>query len=258
MPFTFAHAAAALPFRRLRLVSSALVVGTLAPDFEYFLRLSPGGGFGHTFTGAFLLSLPWALLVLWIFHAIVKVPLTRLFPEGVRSRLGAYMGPFSFRGTKRFLLIVVSVLIGIATHIIWDSFTHRDTWPSDHWPLLMQTVQVPVLGELPLYKVFQHTSTVVGTLLVCAWVVSWYWHTTPHDDHESAAIPSARKWFVATSIVSLALLGGIGRCVVLRGEITDYRSTAVDALVTAIAIGWWLLLAYAIASSKRSASAGGT
>jgi hypothetical protein len=38
MPFTLSHAAAALLFRRTRLVLSAVVVGCCAPDFVYFLE----------------------------------------------------------------------------------------------------------------------------------------------------------------------------------------------------------------------------
>ena len=64
MPFTVSHAAAALPFRRARLVTSALVVGTMAPDFEYFLPLKTHDTFGHTFPGILVLTLPVALLVL--------------------------------------------------------------------------------------------------------------------------------------------------------------------------------------------------
>src|SRR5579859_6852423 len=111
MPFTPAHAAAALPFRRSRLVLSALIVGTLAPDFEYFLRFAPGGGWGHTFAGAFLLSLPLALAVLWMFHAVVKAPLMQLFPDALRQRIPAK--PFRFGRPSRFLLIGVSALVGI-------------------------------------------------------------------------------------------------------------------------------------------------
>jgi hypothetical protein len=77
VPFTLAHGAAALPFRRLHLVFSGLLVGTFAPDFEYFLRLSPDDGFGHTLLGTFVLTLPLALLVLWLFHTFVKLPVVR-------------------------------------------------------------------------------------------------------------------------------------------------------------------------------------
>lgn len=257
MPFTFVHPAAALPFRGARLIPSALVMGAMSPDFEYFLRFYPGGGFGHTFAGAFLLSLPLALVVLWTFHAIVKAPLIQLFPEGIRLRLRAQTGPFSFRGTKRFLLIVISILIGIATHIIWDSFTHRHTWLSDHWSRLTQPVHVPVLGWLALYKFLQHTSNVVGAILLCAWVMNWYRRVEPHDDGKWAAIPSARRWFVITSIASLALFVGVCRGTVLFSGKGGYPIRLADGVVAAIAIGWWLLVAYAIMVSKRSALAGG-
>src|SRR5262245_60819187 len=84
MPFTAAHAVAALPFRRTRLYSAAFVVGCLSPDFEYFLRLVPRGSFGHTLPGVFLLGLPLSLAVLWLFQRYVADALVavapRLFP----------------------------------------------------------------------------------------------------------------------------------------------------------------------------------
>jgi hypothetical protein len=165
VPFTFAHVAAALPFRRLRLVPSALVVGTLAPDFEYFLRLAPDDGFGHTPLGIFVLTLPLALLVVWIFHSFVKVPLTKLFPHTIQRRLASHLDEFRFRGAARFVLIVGSVLLGIATHLVWDSFTHPTTWLYHHWVFLSQPLRLPIVGLVPYYKVFQHGSTIIGIVL---------------------------------------------------------------------------------------------
>ena len=98
MPFTLSHGAAALPFRRLRLVPSALLVGTFAPDFEYFLRLAPDDRFGHTLLGTFVLTLPVALLVLWLFHRYVKLPLATLLPDAIQRRLASHLDEFRFRG----------------------------------------------------------------------------------------------------------------------------------------------------------------
>jgi len=165
------------------------------------------------------------------------------------------MGRFSFGGKKRFLLIVISALIGIATHILWDSFTHRHKWAVDHWPLLRQPMHVPVLGGLALYKVFLYASDVAGAWALWAWVVSWYRRTEPHDD-QCAAIPSARKWFVLTSIAALAILAGICRSTVLFEGRGGYFVRLGDGVVTALAIAWWLLVAYAIAASKRSPMVG--
>jgi hypothetical protein len=103
VPFTPAHGAAALPFRRLHLVFSGLLVGTFAPDFEYFLRLSPDGGFGHTVLGTFVLTLPLALLVLWLFHTFVKLPVARLLPDAIQRRLASHLDEFGFGVTGRIL-----------------------------------------------------------------------------------------------------------------------------------------------------------
>jgi hypothetical protein len=130
MPFTLAHAAAALPLRGSRLVWSALVVGTFAPDFEYFLRFAPDDGYGHTVPGTFVLTLPLAILTLWLFHAFVERPLIELLPDAVRRRLPNNLNKFRFAGPPRFAMIVLSVLAGIATHLMWDSFRIRTRGPT--------------------------------------------------------------------------------------------------------------------------------
>jgi len=256
MPFTPAHAAAALPLRRARLILSALLVGTMAPDFEYFLRMAPGGGFGHTFAGSFLLSLPLALAVLWIFHALIKVPLVQLFPDAIRLRLGPQMGPFRFGGPGRFMLIVVSALVGIATHIAWDSFTHRHTWPYRHFHFLRQRLPVPVLGSVAVVKALQHVSTIAGLLLVAAWVFRWYRTTEPRRTARGTPLAASRRWLVAGSIAILATFGGVLRVAMIRDShlhSTTWEIAIGDGVVTLISLAWWMLVAYgAFVSLRRS------
>ena len=86
MPFTLSHAAAALPFRKTRLEMSALVTGCFAPDFSYFMFVIPHGLIGHTLSGTFVFDLPLSLIVLWLFHAYMKQPLSMLLPTGIRRR----------------------------------------------------------------------------------------------------------------------------------------------------------------------------
>lgn len=124
MPFTLSHIAVAAPLARRGLILSAVVVGSMAPDFLYYLRLTTRSAWGHSLEGICLFTLPVALLVLWGFHAFVKRPLLRLVPWAHRRRLLPYAGPFAFWPPRRFLLILVSVLTGIATHLALDSFTH--------------------------------------------------------------------------------------------------------------------------------------
>jgi len=253
MPFTPAHAAAALPFLRLRLVPSALVVGTMAPDFEYFLRFAPGGGFGHTIPGAFLLSLPLALIVLWIFHALLKRPLVRLFPDGIRLRIAAQSAPFRFAGARRFVLIVVSALIGIATHLLWDMFTHRDMWAAPHSPWLREEVRLPILGMTAHFAMLQLGSTVVGILILCLWVGRWYGRSMPMRQAQERSLPAARRYLVVAGIALIALTGGAIRAMAaMWAPQHGWVVVAGDGVTSAIAFAWWALVVYAAIARQKT------
>lgn len=253
MPFTLAHGAAALPFRRFRLVTSGVLIGTFAPDFEYFLRLAPHGRFGHTLAGAILLTLPVALVALWLFHDFVKFPVARLLPDAIRSRLANHLHDFRFRGAARFALIVGSVLLGIATHLFWDAFTHVNTWPYHHWAWLRQPIRVPVAGLYPFYKVLQHLSTVVGLGVLCIWLAHWYRSTEPSRQALDNPISSQRAITIWAIVMSGALVGAAVRAILGSGipihSLAPKRFVS-QFVITLIVILWWELVAYGVFSSK--------
>ncbi|HZD33054.1 MAG TPA: DUF4184 family protein, partial [Candidatus Angelobacter sp.] len=93
MPFTLSHAAASLPFRRFKPVWPALVIGTFAPDLEYFVRVSDEDRSGHHFPFVLLFTLPFALLVLWVFEWVVKRPAIGLLPSQLQHRLQDKLEP---------------------------------------------------------------------------------------------------------------------------------------------------------------------
>jgi Domain of unknown function (DUF4184) len=257
VPFTLAHGAAALPFRRLPLVFSGLLVGTFAPDFEYFLRLSLDDGFGHTLLGTFVLTLPLALLVLWLFHTFVKLPLVRLLPDRIQSRLANHLDEFHFGGPARFALIVGSILLGIATHLAWDSFTHPTYWLYRHWSILSQPLEVPVLGTIPVYEVLQHGSTIVGIAILSAWLALGYRNSEPSGKAPRNAASPARKIMIGVIITSVASVGAIIRAVRVAGIPDGHASEnrfAGSLVVTGIALVWWQLVAYGIFSSIAASS----
>src|SRR5215472_5973155 len=122
MPFPLAHPAAVLPFRRFKALNfSALVIGTLVPDIGYLS--SEGGRLSHQVLGSILFGLPVGLLILATFYAVRK-PLVVRMPEGVRRSLL----PLCRRASKPVWIAVLSLAIGIWTHVLWDSVTHPDGW----------------------------------------------------------------------------------------------------------------------------------
>ena len=255
VPFTPAHGAAVLPFFRFRLVPSALLVGAFAPDYEYFIRLGPNGRYGHTFPGALLLTLPLALVVLWLFHSFVKAPAVRLLPEGIQRRLGGEISEFRFGGPRRFTLIVCSILLGIATHLLWDAFTHPNTRPYRHWPALRQSLPLPMLGQVPYYKLLQHGSTILGLGILFAWIVLWYRSTDP-SNRVVAAMPQRKTvivWGLAIAVTGGALRAGL--VMGMPSTLWDARWFIIRFGITVMALLWWQLVAYGIFSSLHGESA---
>jgi hypothetical protein len=257
MPFTPAHVAAVLPFRRSRLIWSALVVGAMAPDFEYFLRMSPQDRYGHTLTGLFLFTLPLALLTLWFFHAYVKATFIELMPDGLERRLAPSAGEFRFGGASQFVLIIASLLVGIGTHLIWDSLTHGNTWTTRHWDALGHRVQVPSIGFVPLYKLLQQVSTVVGLAILAVWLVAWYRAGKDVALRSEGRMQDAwplRKIVTLVAVTALALAGAIFRAVTAIWIPSNHSTLALfvgDLAVTMIALMWWQFLALGIWRSRR-------
>jgi hypothetical protein len=209
MPFTLSHAAAALPFRRTRLEMSALVTGCFAPDFPYFMFFVPREFIGHTLPGIFIFDLPLSLIVLWLFHAYVKQPLSMLLPTGIRRRLQPSENGFSFWPPARLALIAISIVIGSGTHILWDSFTHPFFWPYRHWSFLSEIVHVPIAGDLPMYKVLQYGSTVFGIVVLAVWEWIWYRATKPVELPIAEPYTPTQIRVITIVTPAVALCGGV-------------------------------------------------
>jgi hypothetical protein len=211
VPFTLAHAAAAYPFRRTRLVLSALIFGTFAPDLEFFFRFAPKGPFGHSPRGLFLFCLPAAFGVFWIFHDLVKEPLAALMPRAVRERITPGIYPMSLRHPLQLILVLVSILIGSLTHDLWDSFTHNRRWPAGELPLLQEMFTVPVVGEVHLYKVLQYLSTIFGMVALYFWFRHWV-RTAPVQAYPAGSSVSSSQARIARVLIPIiAMLGAFAR-----------------------------------------------
>jgi hypothetical protein len=248
MPFTLSHVAAAIPFRRTRLVMSALVIGCMAPDFEFFLRFSPQGSFGHSLPGVFVFDLPVALIALWLFHAYAKEPLYAWLPESVQRRI--QLGPTSLqiKGFAQFAMVSLSILIGVATHILWDSFTHPRLWPYRHWRFLHRTVQLPVYGPMQYARVIQQASTVFGALLILLWL--WHWFRTTAPTQPETALNSGKSQRAAFFVVCVVALAAAA----FRGfEVLEFEAPLhvhldkfafESSVITAIDVFWLGVVVY--------------
>ena len=128
----------------------------MAPDLGYHIHQVGFAVFAHTLPGTVLTAAPTGLMFLLVFY-LVRRPVCYAFPQPHRTALVPLCSPFP-RGLKRWLMILLSLLIGVWTHIFWDAWTHDDGWFVERMPALQQ----------PLFRV---GATVVDTAF-CLQVLS--------------------------------------------------------------------------------------
>jgi len=150
---------------------SALVIGTMTPDFDYLMRLTPGGGSWHTPRGLLLFCLPAGLAVWWIFRAIIGPALLRLLPPGLGVEAAKTVAPGP---TLRLLPgAALAIVIGAASHDLWDSFTHEARWGVKQVPALEIRVPTSASTGVHWYVILQYASSVLGLIAVALILLHW-------------------------------------------------------------------------------------
>jgi hypothetical protein len=209
MPFTLSHPAAVIPLRR-HLPLSALVVGSLSPDFEYPFRLAAVSRFSHSLPGILYFCVPAGLVLLWLFHRLLKRPSILLLPPDVRHRVGPPEGRFNFWPAGRLLLILFALFVGALSHVWWDAFTHEYGWAVARWPALQSVVVAAGGHELRLYKLLQHAGSVAGLLLTLYFFWRWLRRQPYRDSPQSPSLPESVRRGAVALILLLTCAGAVG------------------------------------------------
>ena len=165
MPFTPGHPAIILPFIRSRFVSATgLVIGSMSPDFEYFFRMNVLGIHGHTKAGLFYFDVPVTIVIALLFHLIAKKNLITNLPVFLQRRFQETLSlDFISYLRKHGAIFLLSALIGSASHIFWDSFTHNDRFFVRLFSEVYDNTYLLFRGaNYPLFYVLQQISTVIG------------------------------------------------------------------------------------------------
>lgn len=176
MPFTASHAVVALPFIRTPLVPAAIAIGAMTPDLPLFVRgVGLNYSFTHTFGNvvwtallAFVLFLVWRVVLRPAVPELAPLWLARRLPEDWTDGGLVAAGRAVGVGQKRSypVLLALSFLIGVISHILWDLFTHEGRWGVQLLPGLDQ-MWGPLLG----FKWLQHGSSVIGLAVIGIWAL---------------------------------------------------------------------------------------
>ncbi|MFG2140552.1 DUF4184 family protein [Streptomyces sp. NPDC048650] len=245
MPFTLSHAAAVLPgIRRTgegrgRLVASALVAGSFAPDLPYYAdSVVPGGmAFGavtHSLPGVLTVdvALTAALVAGWL---LVREPMVAMLPRAWQGRVYrfAHGRPWRGRGPRQLAAVaawfVVSAVLGCASHVVWDAFTHPGRWG---------TRLVPVLNTWAWGRpvaAYVQSATSALALAAIGWFV-WTALRGGRGEAPSAAVPAltVRQRLLLAGPLALCVVAGAAGRTLRAYAVYGTRATWFDYLPSAL------------------------
>jgi hypothetical protein len=193
VPYTASHIAAVLPMARSPLVASALVIGSMSPDVPYYLPVVVSSEVTHSPVGVVSVDVLLGLVVFVAWHGFLVRPAVDCAPAVLRGRIPAQavLGLRARLSSRsRLLLVLLSLSVGAATHVAWDSFTHVGGWGTTHVAWLAEQQ-----GLLTGYAWAQYGSGAFGALVIALWLARW-WRSTPATSSVSRLRPvvSARAW----------------------------------------------------------------
>ncbi|MFF4953655.1 DUF4184 family protein [Streptomyces chattanoogensis] len=230
MPFTLSHAAAVLPAIRRTgaargpLVASALVAGSFAPDLTYYAdTVVPGamefGEVTHGLPGVLTVDalLTAALAGGWL---LVREPLLALLPRAWQGRACAFARgrPWPLRGPRQLAALAgwfyVSAVLGCASHVVWDAFTHPGRWGTRLVPGLDQWA-----GGFPVATYVQY-----GTSALALAALGWFLREALRNG-PACAPPAAVP--ALTVRLRLLLTAPLALCVLAEAADRTLRAYAV-------------------------------
>jgi hypothetical protein len=169
MPFTISHVAAVLPlahFLRRGRVLSALVIGSMVPDFGLLLPWRLDRVETHSAAALLTWSLPVGITTYWIFQYLIKRPVREVLPDGAYERSLPYGAVADIRSLEQWLLACGAVLVGAVTHLVWDGFTHEGARGVRMIPALDDFVVSFAGRHLTGPRFLQDFSSLVGLAIV--------------------------------------------------------------------------------------------
>lgn len=212
MPFPLAHPAAVLPLGRYcpRFLSfPALVAGSLSPDLGYLVTLPGAGDFSHDLLGGTVFGVAAGLLILGLGYALVPMAIGGLWPSrvprGGDPHTTAWFRSLFLPGYKRLLCsvlaLIVSLLLGVWSHLLLDSFTHTNGWLVLHIDFLRRPIAVIHQHEVRLCHLLWYVFSFIGV----AWLVLACRDCQATRSHGASSPPRNRRLLEALLVAALVL-----------------------------------------------------
>ena len=207
MPWTLVHPAAVLPLRKYcanRHLFGALVVGSVSPDFGYYVGRFDMATAAHTLLGLLIVCLPTGLVLLVLIRMLHR-PVANLLPQRHRQALLSLPRMPQLSNPMTILCVSGATVIGAVTHNVWDSFTHRAGYVVARWPPLQMPAFMVGTKTFWVFEVLQHVSTTIGLIIVVAAYLGWL-RGTDHGTPAPSSFSDGWRYGILISIVAISLV----------------------------------------------------
>ena len=266
MPFTPTHIAAAVPIAwlcRWQIPFSALAIGTMIPDVGVFFPGLLDYRATHSIVGLLTHCLPVGLAAYYLYHVVFKRPLADLLPASLRDRLHEHIDRKIDFSMRQVALVAGLVVIGAATHVFWDSFTHVGRWGVKLFPGLDGIAFYLQKWPVRWFSILQHASSV---LFLPPLVIGFLRWVRKQDLQPARADRFHLSLWILWTNLSLILLGGAIPVVAkhlhkpvslvwLSTTRTIVRNSGAVMLFMVIAYGLVMNLVWFIQERRETASA---
>ena len=214
MPFTVSHIVAALPLNnKLGKYSkytalSPLIIGSMTPDIAYITPFLVHQRMdSHSLIGLYLFCIPMGLTIYFLYHLLMAPVVVSFFPEKIKR----LVHPDLFIGKLPSIsshVLIISLVLGAITHIIWDFFTHESGIPQ--YLTWMNTPLLTIDGyELMSFRVLQHLSSIIGLGILIFIIFRWYKMAIPLSKHQAYWKVSKRlKLFSLITLITVSIIAG--------------------------------------------------
>lgn len=166
MPFTYLSHQAPVLAATMRwpgaFDGTAMVFGSMAPDWAYAVDGTWLEFDGHSIWGVLAVSVPMAVMASVVLRWVAPVLFAYLpSPGWLPLRRLRDLG----RRPPGWAMSAVSAVIGAFSHVVWDMFTHNDRWGPQHVRLLRSEALVVAGRGLSWATVLQYVSHVLGAVV---------------------------------------------------------------------------------------------
>ena len=172
-------------------------MGSMAPDLTYYVSLpwlDPSDTLltrTHHASSVFWLDPLLALVLLVVFHVLLKRPVVALLPPAAAGRVWPSAERFTWRRATAAWWIALSLVIGAATHVAWDSLNGA-------------------FGEAHSTKL-DLAGGVLGLAVLLAWTWRWWRVTSAQPIPSGLRLPTRLRTVIWSGLVAAPLaLGTVG------------------------------------------------